>query len=306
MKDSPERSLNELPTELLERVFVESNNPSFPQVSRIFMLLSLNPTTRCEWLLNRYNNCVSTAIEKGIRWPFFNTKVLEILEKRLIQGNEPKISVEILMSRLTEKNKDGKAKTLENSKLTDFEKGEANKNKKSDTKDDSILTANNKRSREQTSSNFEQNATKKRILNIQETHVINYTELSIPKHIFQLDFNIESKMALLQNLLFRNLSLQKNGPFGLVMACKKANYTLVELLLDNGVDPDYKESLPIRIACQSGDKGLADILIRYNAKLVPIAVRLAIKHGHLPLAEHLISKGAEVDMQTINLLLKKK
>ena len=65
----------------------------------------------------------------------------------------------------------------------------------------------------------------------------------------------------------------KSNGTALIRACKDCNYKVVEMLLNNGADPNYadEDGRPLDIACDYADVAMEiiDLLIRAGAKLVP-------------------------------------
>ncbi|CAG8519023.1 7842_t:CDS:1 [Scutellospora calospora] len=76
-----EESIERLPLEVLQYIFVLSKNPDLALVSRTFHHVATSQTSvKTQWLMRRYNNDCERALSRGLKWKFFNKDVLNQLD----------------------------------------------------------------------------------------------------------------------------------------------------------------------------------------------------------------------------------
>ncbi|CAG8663471.1 13198_t:CDS:1 [Cetraspora pellucida] len=76
-----EESIERLPFEVLQYIFVLAKNPDLALVSRTFHHVSTSQTSvKTQWLMRRYNNDCERALSRGLKWKFFNKDVLNQLD----------------------------------------------------------------------------------------------------------------------------------------------------------------------------------------------------------------------------------
>lgn len=71
--------LEQLPYELLTSIFIQSSNAQLPLVSRTFYyaLYQCPEDVKLQWLLHRDNYVMALALEHGLRFRFFNQRLLD-------------------------------------------------------------------------------------------------------------------------------------------------------------------------------------------------------------------------------------
>lgn len=83
----------------------------------------------------------------------------------------------------------------------------------------------------------------------------------------------------------------------LILATKQENVDLVNMLLQNGADAQYKENDALKWASILGNTSIIEILIKARANIHAkenMALRLTVLKNHLPAARLLLSYGANV------------
>ncbi|CAG8750976.1 35693_t:CDS:1 [Gigaspora margarita] len=76
-----EESIERLPFEVLQYIFVLAKNPDLALVSRTFHHVATSQTSvKTQWLMKRYNNDCERALSRGLKWKFFNKDVLNQLD----------------------------------------------------------------------------------------------------------------------------------------------------------------------------------------------------------------------------------
>jgi hypothetical protein len=84
--------ITRLPVELLQEIFLLSDNPEFAAVCRTFRNVVSHPSIKATWLVQRCGGDCQMALIEGQKWKFFDTVVLDQLDlinyqKHLKAGN---------------------------------------------------------------------------------------------------------------------------------------------------------------------------------------------------------------------------
>ncbi|KAL1924090.1 uncharacterized protein VTP21DRAFT_7125 [Calcarisporiella thermophila] len=83
-----ETNITSLPFEVLSFIFILSENPQLPYTCRLLYQVASHEHVRLEWLLQRYGPSPIKTFYKGVRWRFFNLKLLHYLDTRYQQENK--------------------------------------------------------------------------------------------------------------------------------------------------------------------------------------------------------------------------
>jgi hypothetical protein len=88
-------NIEQLPTEVLQQIFILSSNHRFPLVSRTFYFAANCQTSvKTNWLLNKYDFDHILALYRGLRWRFFSKDILFQLDasyqsESKVNGDKP-------------------------------------------------------------------------------------------------------------------------------------------------------------------------------------------------------------------------
>jgi hypothetical protein len=87
METSRRITIEQLPLEILQEIFVLSENPDFAHTSRTFRTAaSSRSSVKAQWLVNKYSGNYQFALRRGLRYRFFNKEILAQLDAMFYQS----------------------------------------------------------------------------------------------------------------------------------------------------------------------------------------------------------------------------
>ena len=113
------------------------------------------------------------------------------------------------------------------------------------------------------------------------------------------------KLLHLGFLIFAITNLFANLNDDLILAVKNGDEALVEILIDQVADINFKEKLNgytlLHFGAEIGDLSIVELLVENGADVNAISsqkntpLHLSAERGHLPVVEFLVDHGAEID-----------
>ncbi|CAG8438643.1 8715_t:CDS:1 [Ambispora leptoticha] len=82
-------TIEKLPVEVLQQIFIFSSNHNFCLVSRTFyQVVTTQSSVKTYWLLHKYNYNYKQVLNRGLKWKFFNKDILLQLDHLYYQSQQ--------------------------------------------------------------------------------------------------------------------------------------------------------------------------------------------------------------------------
>ncbi|CAG8442923.1 4686_t:CDS:1 [Ambispora gerdemannii] len=80
-------TIEKLPVEVLQQIFIFSSNHNFPLVSRTFyQIATAHSSVKTHWLLHKVHYDFKHVLDRGLKWKFFNKDILLQLDNLYYQS----------------------------------------------------------------------------------------------------------------------------------------------------------------------------------------------------------------------------